>query len=86
MGHDTKWKIVYVSKLLIPIIVVVILFISGIYAGVVTFEPPKKNIEGEITATLTVYFNNETIYSKSIKAPVNTTVYDLLLKAAEIMK
>ena len=83
MSHDTKWKIVYISKLLIPIIVVIILFIGGIHAGVVTFEPPKKNIDGEINATVTVYFDNKTIYSKSVKAPANSTVYDLLLKVAE---
>lgn len=83
MSHDTKWKIAYVSKLLIPIIVVIILFIGGIHAGVITFKPPERNIEGEINATLTIYFNNETIYSKSVKAPANSTVYDLLLKATE---
>ena len=90
-----RWKIIYASKILVPVIIIVILFIGGINAGVITFEAPEKNLEGknlkgeitaterEINATLTIYFNDETIYSKYIKLPNNASVYNLLMKAAE---
>lgn len=83
MTHDTKWKIIYTSKIIVPIIVVILLFIGGINAGIVTFEALEKKLEGEITVTLTIHFNNDTVYSKNIKLPDNSTVYDLLLKAVE---
>ncbi len=83
MSHDTKWKLIYASKILVPVIAIVILFIGGINAGVITFKTPEKNSEEKITATLIIYFDDETNYSKSITLTSNTTVYDLLLKAAE---
>ena len=83
MSHDTKWKIIYASKILVPVIAIVILFIGGINAGVITFKTPEKNLEEKITATLIIYFDDETNYSKSITLTNNATVYDLLLKAAE---
>ena len=66
MVHDTRWKIIFVSKILMPALAVIILFIGGINAGIITFESPEKKLEGEITATLAIDFGNGNKYSTVI--------------------
>ena len=76
---DTKSKIFFALKILIPIIVVFALFLSGITAGLITFEKPKDKITGKITATLTIDFNDGEKFSQVITVE-NSTVLDLLLE------
>jgi len=80
METKTKSKIFFSLKILIPIIVVFTLFLSGINAGVITFEKPKDKITGKITATLTIDFNDGEKFSQVITVE-NSTVLDLLREA-----
>lgn len=70
--------IIFSLKLLIPIIIVIVLFLGGINAGIITFEK-EKTITGEITATLKIDFGDGNIYSDTITLD-NSTVYDFLLE------
>ena len=77
MEINTKNKILYSLKILIPIIVVITLFLSGISLGVITFEKPKDKITGKITATLMIEFNDGKNFTQTIIVE-NSTVLDLL--------
>ena len=76
-------KISVISKLIIPIICVFLLFIGGINAGVITFEAPKKQLDGEITATIKIDFGDGNSFSKTVNL-INATVYESLLDLEEI--
>ena len=80
METKTKNKIFYSLKILIPIIVVFALFLSGMSAGLITFEKPKNKITGKITATLTIDFNDGKNFSQVITVE-NSTVLESLLEA-----
>jgi hypothetical protein len=78
MIKNKKSMISFSLKLLIPIIIVIVLFLSGINAGVITFEK-EKIITGEITATLKIDFGDGNFFSDTITLD-NSTVYDFLLE------
>jgi len=79
MVKKTKDNIIYGLKILIPILVVIILFLGGISAGIITFENPhKKIITGKVTATIEIDFGDGTTYSKVMTLD-NSTVFDFLL-------
>jgi len=79
MELNSKQKIIIALKLLIPLLIVVLLFLGGISAGVITFEPEKWS-NGKATAILKIDFGNNNIYSKKIVL-INATVFDFLLEA-----
>ena len=79
MDQKTKSNIIYASKILIPLIIVIGLFLTGISAGIITFEPPRVIGKGEITATVEIDFGDGTIYSNVITLD-NSTVLDFLLE------
>jgi len=64
-------------------IFVIILFIAGISAGVITFKPAEKLAKGEVTATVEFDFGDGASYSKTITL-VNATTYDFLNNIKEI--
>jgi hypothetical protein len=78
MIEKKKSMIIFSLKLLIPIIIVIVLFLGGINAGVITFEKEKTNT-GEITATLKIDFGDGNFFSDTITLD-NSTVYDFLLE------
>jgi len=80
MDQKTKDNIIYTSKILIPIIIVIGLFLGGISVGIITFEPQKAVSYGEITATLVIDFGDGTTYSNVITLE-NSTVFEFLLEA-----
>jgi hypothetical protein len=80
MDQKTKGNIIYASKILILIIIVIGLFLGGINAGIITFEPPKAVSYGKITATLVINFGDGTTYSNVITLE-NSTVFEFLLEA-----
>jgi hypothetical protein len=79
MGFNTKDKIIFSSKLLIPLFVVILLFFGGISSGIITFEPVEKTIQGEVRATIKIEFNDGNSYSKSVVL-VNATVFDYIVE------
>jgi len=79
MKKEVKKNLRYALSIMIPIFVVIILFIGGINAGIITFEAPKIEVEGEVTATITINFGNEKIYSEDLTM-INATVFDFLQK------
>ena len=79
MELNSKQKIIVALKLLIPLLIVTLLFLSGISAGVITFGPEKEGTGGA-TAILKIDFGNNNIYSKKIDL-INATVFDFLLES-----
>ena len=65
-------------KILIPIIIVIVLFLGGINAGIISFEK-EKTITGKITATINIDFGDGNFYT-DIFTLDNSTVYDFLLE------
>ncbi len=82
MNSKTKNNLIYASKIIFPLIIVIGLFIVGVSAGIITFEPPNK-LTGEITATIEIDFGDGTNYS-NIFTVENSTVFDFLLEVEEI--
>jgi len=82
MKQKTKINLIYFSKIIIPIIIVISLFFGGVNAGIITFEAPKK-ITGKITARIEIDFGDGTTYSNIITVD-NSTVYDFLLEVQNI--
>lgn len=84
MNPDTKSNIIYASKILIPIVIVIGLFLGGVSAGIITFESPDKIvITGEISASIVIDFGDGTTYSKVLILD-NSTVFDFLLEIEKI--
>ena len=84
MNPDTKSNIMYASKILIPIVIVIGLFLGGVSAGIITFESPDKIvITGEISASIVIDFRDGTTYSKVLTLN-NSTVFDFLLEIEKI--
>jgi hypothetical protein len=79
MDQKTKGSIIYALKFLIPIIVVVGLFLGGVSAGIINFEPPKIINTGEVTATIVIDFGDGTTYSDILTLD-NSTGFDILLE------
>lgn len=82
MNKKIKSRLIYSSKILIPIAIIMGLFLSGISVGIITFEPPTT-ITGEITATIFIDFGDGINYTKIMKMD-NSTVFDFLLKIEKI--
>ena len=82
MNAKIKSKVIYCSKILLPIAIIVGLFLSGVGVGIITFEPPSS-ITGEITATIVIDFGDGTNYTK-ILVMDNSTVFDFLLEVEKI--
>jgi len=82
MKEKKSSKIIFILKILIPLIVIIFLFLGGINAGVITFEK-QKTITGEITATIKIDFADGTIYQNVLHL-TNATVFDFLLKVEKI--
>lgn len=79
MPLNKKQKIMIAMKILIPLAIVAVLFLCGVNAGVILFEPPEKSIEEEITTKVIINFGENITYSKEITLK-NATVYDVLLE------
>ncbi len=83
MDKKTKSNIIYASKFLIPIIVIISLFLGGVGAGIITFESPNKNVEtGKINFTIIIDFSDRTKYEADL-AFENITGFDILSKLEE---
>lgn len=85
---NNKGKIVYLSKLIIPLIVVIALFVSAVNFGIITFQKPEnkfnaQEIGANESATIIIDFGGGSDISFVINT-VNITVYDFLFKAAKI--
>lgn len=80
---NSKEKLIFSLKIFIPILIVLMLFFTGISVGIITFESPKltKN-QGEVNVQIIIDFNDGVTYSDIISIE-NATVLDLLLKTAE---
>ena len=78
MNSNSKNQVIYISKIIIPIFIIIGLFLGGVNAGIITFEPPK-NLTGEITATIKLEFGGGTNFSRVITVD-NSTVFDFLLE------
>ena len=84
MDLKNKSNIIYLSKIIIPIIIVFILFIGGVSTGVITFETPNKQINtGEIKATIKIDFGDGKVYQKALNIH-NSTVFNFLLEVNTI--
>ena len=83
MKQKKKDNLLLVLKISIPILIICCLFIAGVSVGVITFQPPKIEKLGEITATIEIEFDDETKYTKEITL-VNATVFDFLMYLEEI--
>ena len=80
MQKETKNNVIYASKIIIPILIVIGLFFGGVSAGIITFEPPNKTVNtGMITATIEIDFGDGTIYSDVLNLE-NSTGFDVLLE------
>jgi hypothetical protein len=80
MKKNTKKNIIYLSKILIPITIVIGLFLGGVVSGVITFEPPIKDTnKGLISVTIEVDFNDGTKYIKDLMLE-NSTGFDILIE------
>lgn len=80
MNKGKKENIIYLSKILIPIIIVIGLFLGGVRAGVITFEFPSKKINtGLITISIELDFNDGTKYVGDMSLE-NSTGFDILLE------
>ena len=82
MDKKTKSNIIFASKFLIPSIIVIVLLLSGIGAGVITFEKPIEKITGKITAKLIIEFNDGKNFTKVITVETST-VLNFLLEAVK---
>ena len=82
MDPKFRSQIAFSLKIIIPLICVMLLFIGGISAGIITFEAPKKHLEGKVTATIKLDFGNGGSYSKTITL-VNATVFDFILEVTK---
>ena len=83
MPLNSSQKTLFSLKILVPMIFVIILFIAGISAGVITFKPAEKSIKGEVTATVELDFGDGSSFSKTITL-VNATVYDFINNLKEV--
>ncbi len=81
MNKIKSINLIFALKILIPIIVIIVLFLGGINAGIITFEK-HKIITGEITTTITINFGDGTIYTDVFTLD-NSTVFDFLLKVEQ---
>lgn len=80
MNKDKRGNIIYLSKIIIPIIVVIGLFLGGVSAGIITFEPPNKKVNtGLITISIEVDFNDGTKYIGDMILE-NSTGFDILIE------
>ena len=78
-----KNRILFISKLLIPLVAVLLLIIGGISTGIITFKPrEKESYEEYITAEIKLDFGDGNSYSNVITLQ-NATVFDFLLKIEE---
>jgi len=82
MNKKIKSNMIYGSKILLPIAIIIALFLSGIGAGIITFDPPSR-ITGEITATIVIDFGDGKNYT-NILVIDNSTVFDFLLEIEKI--
>jgi hypothetical protein len=82
MNQQTKNNIIFSTKIILPIVIVIGLFLSGVNAGIITFQPPRT-ITGEITATIVINFGDGMIYTNILNMD-NSTVFDLLLEVDKI--
>jgi hypothetical protein len=80
MDKKIKSNVFFSLKFLIPILILIGLLLSGISAGIITFEKPLEKITGKITAELKIDFNDGKNFSQSITIE-NSTVLSLLLEA-----
>ena len=71
-----------ILKITIPLIIVVILFISAVSFGVITIGS-KKELDTEVTATVYIDFGDGEILPFEITT-VNATAYGFLLEAANL--
>lgn len=79
MNQKTKDNIISASKLILPIIVVIILFLGAVVAGIITFEPPEIVKTGEVTATIIINFGDGITFSDTFTLN-NTTGFSILLE------
>jgi len=90
MNQKKRSNILYASKILIPLIIVIGLFLGGISTGIITFEQkpkaaifnPNDNLENQasyINATMEIDFGDGVEYSKIFNLEENLTVFDFLL-------
>lgn len=83
MDLKTRSKIIYASKILIPVIIVIGLFLGGVGAGIITFGAPNKNVEtGKINFTILIDFSDGTKYEGDLVFE-NITGFDILSKLEE---
>ena len=78
MKKENREKIIYLSKFLIPLVLVILLFLGGISTGIVTFEKTEQ-ITGKSNVTIIIDFGDGTTYSKTMILE-NSTVFDFLLR------
>jgi len=82
--QEKKGSLIFILKLLIPLLIVISLFICGITTGIITFEPPKKIVNEEpINATIIIDFGDGITYSK-VMSIYNLTIFDFLLEVQKI--
>jgi hypothetical protein len=80
---NSKEKLIFPLKIFIPILIIIMLFFTGISVGIITFQSPKLNKnQGEVNVEIIIDFNDGVIYS-DVTYIENATVLDLLLKTAE---
>jgi len=80
MNKDKRGNIIYLSKIIIPIIVVIGLFLGGVSAGIITFESPNKKVNtGLITISIEVDFSDGTKYIGDMILE-NSTGFDILIE------
>lgn len=80
MNKDKRGNIIYLSKIIIPIIVVIGLFLGGVSAGIITFEQLNKKVNtGLITISIEVDFNDGTKYIGDMIME-NSTGFDILIE------
>ncbi len=80
MNQKKRSNIIYTSKILIPLIIVISLFLGGISTGIITFESPNKIINtGKASATIEIDFGDGIAYS-SVFTLDNSTVFEFLLE------
>ena len=82
MNQKRKENIIYASKLILPILVVIIIFLGGVGAGIITFEPAEIAKTGEVTATIIINFGDGYSYSDTFTL-INSTGFSILLELEE---
>ena len=83
MNQNFKEKLFFSLKIIIPLIIVIFLFLAGVSVGVITFEPPEKKSQGEISALIEIKVDNQIILSKELTL-INATVLDFLLELEKL--